>query len=125
MITSERSPCQAQLADTYEKLNAALGAVSEAVAWSNDSGELAWCNAAFEALAGAQKVQLLGRPMVELLPLYCGAQLVAPESHPVRVALQDGIVDTATFDYSADGIPRILELSTRLVWPPPIPRVAP
>lgn len=118
MITSERSPCQAQLADTYEKLNAALGAVSEAVAWSDDSGELAWCNAAFEALAGAQKVQMLGKPMVELLPLYCGAQRIAPEAHPIRIALQDGIVDTATFDYIADGIPRILELSTRLVWPP-------
>ncbi|MBL8178580.1 MAG: PAS domain-containing protein [Bryobacterales bacterium] len=107
----------AELRDTYEKLSAALGAVSEAVAWSNESGELAWCNAAFESLAGASKAQMMGRPLAELLPLYCGAERVGRESHPVSIALQDGIVDTATFDYQAEGKARILELSTRLVWP--------
>ncbi len=115
MTAADTTPCQAELRNTYEKLNAALGAVSEAIAWTNQSGEVTWCNSAFESLTGFSHNQILGTPLVQLLPLYCGAEPIAPEAHPVTIALQEEIVDTATFDFVREGLPRILELSTRLV----------
>ncbi len=115
MTAADTTPCQAELRNTFERLNAALGAVSEAIAWTNQSGEVTWCNSAFESLTGFSNSQILGTPLAQLLPLYCGAEPIAPEAHPVTIALQEEIVDTATFDFFREGLPRILELSTRLV----------
>ncbi len=109
------SPCQAELRDTYEKLNAALSAVSEAIAWTDEAGTVDWCNGAFESLTGCTRGEILHQPLSQLLPLYCGSQPIPDEAHPVCIALQEESVDTATFDFLRDGVQRILELSTRPV----------
>ncbi|MBS1829853.1 MAG: PAS domain S-box protein [Acidobacteria bacterium] len=118
MRAADLTPCQAQLRDTFEKLNAALEAVSEAIVWTNDAGAVVWCNPAFEAFTGVANAQVQGQLLTPLLPLYCGAEMIDSNAHPVRLALEEGIASTATFDYYRDGHPRIVELSTRIVWPP-------
>lgn len=113
--TGGLSACQEELRATFDKLSVALGAVSEAIAWTDEAGRVAWCNGAFESLAGRSREQILGQSLHRLIPLYCGSEPIPEQAHPVHMALQNEVVDTATFDFVRDGIPRILELSARPV----------
>ena len=77
-----------QLRGTLEKMEVALGAICEAIVWTNQAGCVQWSNPAFHQLMGQQPVSL-GAKLTDLLPLVQNETIVVPEAHPVNLALRD------------------------------------
>jgi PAS domain S-box-containing protein len=79
-----------QLHTTIGRLTLALSLARDAFAWTDARGHIIWCNAAFDRLAGADHVVLLGESLVECLRLERGGQLVRGDAHPARRIFTEG-----------------------------------
>jgi signal transduction histidine kinase/CheY-like chemotaxis protein len=64
----EDRPLVVQLRMTLGRLEAALGAIEEALVFTDLTGCVEWTNAAFDRLVKGTRLQCLGRPIVTLLP---------------------------------------------------------
>jgi signal transduction histidine kinase len=60
----------ARLRATLDRMETALGCIAEAIAWTDASGRVEGCNAAFDRLAARPHLLVLGRPLDELLPFW-------------------------------------------------------
>jgi signal transduction histidine kinase/ActR/RegA family two-component response regulator len=58
----------AQLRTTLGRLEAALGAVEEALAFTDLDGNVEWTNASFDRFVGLSRLQSLGRSLIGILP---------------------------------------------------------
>ncbi len=88
-----------QLRTTLGKMEVALNAVNEAIAWTDGEGKLQWCNRAFFQLLGQQDANLLGRSIVDLIPLQQDGGAVSIEQHPINRALNCSSEVKGTFLY--------------------------
>ncbi|MBI4370347.1 MAG: PAS domain S-box protein [Elusimicrobia bacterium] len=59
-----------QLRATLGKLEMALGVINDAIVWTDHAGVIQWCNKAFDIIAGAPHIQILGKNIERILPLY-------------------------------------------------------
>lgn len=57
-----------QLRRTLGRMEAAMGAIHDALAIGDQAGRLLWCNEPFLQLCARPRLQCLGRPITELLP---------------------------------------------------------
>ncbi|MFM7269461.1 MAG: putative bifunctional diguanylate cyclase/phosphodiesterase [Cyanobium sp.] len=57
-----------QLRRTLGRMEAAMGAIHDALAISDDKGRVLWCNEPFLSLVARPRLQCLGRTITELLP---------------------------------------------------------
>lgn len=55
-----------ELRGTLAKMELALGAVKDAIAWTAEDGTIQWCNAAFDRLVNRSHIYNLGAPFSEL-----------------------------------------------------------
>lgn len=99
----------AQLRGTLGKLELVLGTIAEAIVWTDASGDIQWCNAAFDRLAGRPHLQILGRPFLELLPLEAAGRSVA--SVQELLAASSAGASTPVYEHSAPSGPALLEVS--------------
>ena len=76
-----------ELRATLGKMEVALDAVANAIVWTNDRGQVQWCNKLFESLVGRRRLMLLGNALLELLPLKRHQIDLAVEHHPAQIAL--------------------------------------
>ncbi|WP_377964231.1 PAS domain-containing hybrid sensor histidine kinase/response regulator [Almyronema epifaneia] len=86
-MTADLTALVSQLRTTLGKMEVALDAVTDAIVWTNASGQVQWCNAVFEDLVGQRQLFILGQPLIELLPLAQQDQPLAPAQHPGQIAL--------------------------------------
>ncbi len=91
-MTSERTPDywleqQRELRATLGKMEVALGAVDNAIAWADDQGKIQWCNKPFDDLVQKLHILILGKSIVEILPLYQQEKPVTVTQHPFTLAL--------------------------------------
>jgi PAS domain S-box-containing protein len=76
-----------ELQSTLGKIEVALGTISDAIAWTDHTGHMQWCNKSFDELVGSPHIVNLGKPLVELLPLNEHGTQLPDKGHPVNLIL--------------------------------------
>ncbi len=105
-----------QLRTTLGKMEIALDAVTDAIVWTDEKGQIQWCNALFESLLGQRQLMLLDKNLLKVLPLYYSGQDNAGQAvdeafHPLSFALTEQINGTNCYEFKAAQGSRILEVS--------------
>ena len=100
-----------QLRTTLGKMEVALDAVAEAIVWTDEQGDIQWCNAWFEALVGRRQLMLLGSSLPDVLLLKQQGQALSATSHPSRISLAEQQSGADFYEYCQAGSDRILEIS--------------
>jgi diguanylate cyclase (GGDEF)-like protein/PAS domain S-box-containing protein len=99
-----------QLRSTLGKMEIALGAVAEAIVFTDHQGRLQWCNHAFDALAGRSHVEILGEKVHELLPLRQDDLPVPDRAHPINASLRLRAETTGIYQFATSSQVRLLEV---------------
>ncbi|MCF2151407.1 ATP-binding protein [Desmonostoc muscorum LEGE 12446] len=99
-----------RLRSTLGKMEVALGAIDDAIAWTGEDTKVQWCNAAFDRLVGIPHISILGHSLIDLLPLTQQGQAILNEVHPIRMALQDHVKPTE-YEFKKSHQTIILEIS--------------
>lgn len=76
-----------QMRLTMGKMEVALGAIGEAIVWTDRKGAIQWCNRTFDQLMPLPHVRVLGLPLVEALPLLQDGQAVPRAEHPMSLLM--------------------------------------
>ena len=100
-----------QLRTTLGKMEVALDAVAEAIVWTDEQGNIQWCNAWFEALVGRRQLMLLGVSLLEALPLKQQGQAVPEAAHPSHISLVEQQHGAGFYEFRQTESDRILEIS--------------
>ncbi len=58
-----------ELRETIGKMEVALSEIVDSIVWTDATGEVRWCNKAFDQLVGRNHLSILGSDLAELLPL--------------------------------------------------------
>ena len=99
---------------TLGKMEVALDAVANAIVWTDEMGNVQWCNALFERLVSHPKLTLLGSDLASLLPLQQSSQAIASHEHPVHLVLTQQDSGSGCYEFRQNGDGYILEIS----WAP-------
>ncbi|MBI4323099.1 MAG: PAS domain-containing protein [Candidatus Omnitrophica bacterium] len=108
---SQPSDLPSQLRATLGKMELALGAIAEAIVWTDEAGRVQWANAPFSRLVGKRNVEVLGAPLIGLLPLERGGQALTPEAHPMNLVLTTAPIASGEYEFRAPRKRLLLELT--------------
>lgn len=98
-MTADASGLLVQLRSTLGRMEVALGAIADAIAWTDGRGNLQWCNQPFSLLVGLSKIDLVGSPLVGLLPLETERGSIGAEAHPVALVIAGAERASAIAEY--------------------------
>ena len=110
-MTGELTNQMSQLRATLGTMEVALGEVEDAITWTDTSGRVKWCNAAFDRLIGQSHILILGVQLTKLLPLTKQNEPVKAEFYPLNQALQNQIKGKDIYEYNRYGEIITLEIS--------------
>ncbi|MBW4531386.1 MAG: response regulator [Aphanothece saxicola GSE-SYN-MK-01-06B] len=83
----------AQLRTTLGRLESALGAVEEALAFTDLDGIVEWTNASFDRFVGLSRLQSLGHPLDRILPRHRHGELTeSGETQPFWGSASEGTI---------------------------------
>jgi PAS domain S-box-containing protein len=102
-----------ELRSTLGKIEVALGTIADAIAWTDHTGRLQWCNKPFDALVGNPHIVNLGKSLVELLPLTEHGTMLPDLAHPVNLILQRKKDINGYFEFTRSGNKFYLEFLGR------------
>jgi PAS domain S-box-containing protein len=89
------------------KLEVALGATRDSIAWTDGQGRVEWCNAPFDRLAGKQHMAIIGQDIRTVLPLEKWA--LKPVTHPAKTVLSSRSFLTEVYEVLREGRAEFLE----------------
>jgi PAS domain S-box-containing protein len=92
-----------ELRSTLGKMEVALGSISDAIVWTDHTGRIQWCNASFDNLIGSPHIAILGKKLVELLPLREHGTLLPGKGHPASQILKRKTDISGYFDFVRSG----------------------
>ncbi len=78
-----------QLETNLSKMEAALGAIAEAVVWTDENLRVEWCNTHFEELVAKPKQAILNSKLIDILPLSKNGQPINVNNYPDRLLLNN------------------------------------
>jgi len=110
-MTTESTNLISQLRATLGKMEIALGAIDEAIVWTDEKGTIQWCNNSFNLLVGLTHLEILGARLFELLPIEHQGQGLLPEQHPLVRALKGPDKIHGTYEFSKGASRSILEIT--------------
>lgn len=99
-----------QLRSTLGTMEIALGAIADAIVWTDDDGTIQWCNTAFDRLVDRSHVLVLSSKFSEVLPLTQAGSAIDPQNYPNVKVLQGEYIVTE-YEFERDGRLIILEIS--------------
>jgi signal transduction histidine kinase len=99
-----------RLRSTLGKMEVALGAIDNAIVWTGEDTVVQWCNTVFDRLLDRPHITIVGRQLIELLPLAQQGQEILPSTHPVVKALQNQLKATE-YEFQRYEQTLILEIS--------------
>ena len=102
-----------ELRSTLGKIEVALGSISDAIVWTDQTGRVQWCNKSFDKLVGNPHILNLGKSLVELLPLNEHGTPLPDKGHPVNLILQRKKDSNGYFEFTRSGKKFYLELLGR------------
>ncbi|MEG3436492.1 response regulator [Pannus brasiliensis CCIBt3594] len=100
-----------RLRSTLGKMEIALGAVDEAIVWTDYQGRVQWCNRAFDRLVGRSHLLVLGRALVDALPLQRDGEAISADKHPFSIVATTRSKHQAGYEFHQEGRTLILEIS--------------
>ncbi|KAF0654036.1 signal transduction histidine kinase [Cyanobium sp. Copco_Reservoir_LC18] len=109
----------AQLRTTLGRLEAALGAVEEALAFTDLDGTVEWTNASFDRFVGLSRLQCLGRSLSGILPDRQSRDLSAHRAD--RPFWREAPQGTTTWELTSTPPRRVIEVSWATVNVPSKP----
>jgi PAS domain S-box-containing protein len=92
-----------ELRSTLGKMEVALGSISDAIVWTDHTGRIQWCNALFDNLIKSPHIAILGKNLVELLPLKEHGTLLPDKGHPVCQVLERETDISGYFEFAGVG----------------------
>lgn len=112
-----------QLRFTLGKMEVALGAIKEAIVWTDTMGRIQWSNSTFDQLIGRAHIYTLGGNIFELLPLVPEGYKKDVSSdydsirhlHPVHLIMDNQGTMSGCFYYKKEEKTLILNLSVSYV----------
>lgn len=104
-----------ELRQTLGKMEVALGAIADAIAWTDEDGRIQWCNASFDRLVGRQHIEVLGSKFIDLVPLESQGQGVLPENHPLSMILKSPTSASGIYDFQQADRRLVLDISGRYI----------
>ena len=123
MKKDDRTPT-AELRSTLGKMEVALGAISDAIVWTDASGRIQWCNTAFDHLVGRPHIAIPGKSLVEVLPLMEHGTPVPEKGHPLNTILQKKTDVAGYFEFFREEAHLFLEFSGKYLYIGPGDEVA-
>lgn len=84
-----------ELRQTLGRLESALSAIHDSLAVTTAQGAVIWCNQPFLDLVGRSKLQVLGQPIVRLLPTDHQGHSLIPDGEAAHRRRSDGISQIA------------------------------
>ncbi|MBW4448223.1 MAG: PAS domain S-box protein [Spirirestis rafaelensis WJT71-NPBG6] len=99
-----------QLRATLGKMELALGAIADAIAWTGQDGKVEWCNAAFDKLVNKPHILVLNAKLSGLLPLKQAGITVSPEFYPDLKVLRGEYQAAEEYEFQQDDRSLILEI---------------
>jgi PAS domain S-box-containing protein len=92
-----------ELRATLGKLEVALGTISDAIVWTDQSGRIQWCNKPFDDLVGSPHILILGKYLAELLPFKEHGTRMPDKGHPVNLILHRKKNIDGYYEYAHNG----------------------
>ena len=92
-----------ELRSTLGKLEVALGTISDAIVWTDQSGRIQWCNKPFDDLVGSPHIVILGKYLAELLPFKEHGTRLPDKGHPVNLILHGKKNIDGYYEYARNG----------------------
>jgi len=102
-----------ELRSALGKMEIALGAISDAIVWTDHTGRIQWCNTAFDNLIGSPHIAILGKYLAELLPLKEHGTPLPYKGHPANIILQRKTDFDGYFEFARSGKTFTLEFLGR------------
>jgi len=99
-----------ELRETIGKMEVALSEIEDAIIWTDGTGEVRWCNKAFDNLVGRNHLSILGSDLSELLPLKSKGFSVGSTEKPFQQLLTSEY-NRREFEADLQGKLEILEIS--------------
>src|ERR1051325_3401798 len=90
-----------QLRATLGKMEVALDSIQDAIAWTNQTGEIQWCNESFGALVGRRNLEILGQNLIHLLPLRLKGLPLSYDEHPMNQSLKENRMIQTVLEHTA------------------------
>jgi signal transduction histidine kinase/CheY-like chemotaxis protein/HPt (histidine-containing phosphotransfer) domain-containing protein len=100
-----------ELRATLGKMEVTLGAIDDAIVWTDRLGRVQWCNTSFDNLANRSHIFVLGQPAIELLPLLQSGQPIPKDLHPLSQALANKSKGKGYYELYKNNENLILEIS--------------
>jgi serine phosphatase RsbU (regulator of sigma subunit)/PAS domain-containing protein len=99
-----------ELRETMGKMEVALSEIEDAIIWTDGTGEVRWCNKAFDNLVGRSHLSILGSDLSKLLPLKSQGVSVDSTEQPFQQLLASES-NRREFEAELQGKQEILEIS--------------
>ncbi len=107
-----------QLRATLAKLEISLSYVEDGIVLTGTDGRVEWCNSSFDRLVGRTHIEIVGKRLVDLLPLRRRGRVIPAAEHPVARALGPGEKVRAECELgSGDGVHPVEITATRVGSP--------
>jgi|SRR6478672_1039075 len=110
-MSADSADLISKLRATLGKMEVALGAIVEAIAWTDTQGKVQWSNTTFDSLVGRHRFAILGAKITELLPLEQHQEKVDDSLHPVNLALKSQRQGNGIYEFHQVEQTLVLEIS--------------